>query len=1035
MKGNGPACQVQDGTTNGATSTTALDGEMLLTCEQFNCHGFKQSSDFVYSRLQHCDILCLTETWLKPSELPCIQDSLRQYSPALGKTCLVFAKSGMENTETSYAGLPYGGLCVIVKKDARYTARLIESPSDRTVAVGIYNVSGNLIQVIVCVYMPFFNGSADKLEEYVDTCDTIQTLIDKYGASAPLLVAGDFNTQLPNSPRLSKKWFKSKGFNKYSSVLYDLITGNDMLAMDLCFQQSTSYTYFNHANQHFTWIDHILCFKRDFDNVKSCLIVPENDENVSDHLPVTITFTVDAKASNAANPKQPNYDNFATPNWSNQLRNEAYLRMLQEKLADLQELDYQDIESSQMQVCIDERLAVINDAIHEAAKQAGCTPFRRLKPKPFWCPELSVLRDKKRFWWSMWVSAGRPRTGHIFSIWKDLKKQFRKLSRKNVQNIMTKDLRITNQFFAKRQMKSFWNKLKRFQNSKVCSNLTAEDIACYYKTVMTDAGDLTRRQQQICDFVEKCAASNSACQVDVVITASQIMSLVKSLKCDKSPGCDGITPEHLLYGMSSVLANVLANFYSLIISTATVPSVFTSGVIIPILKKPSCDPNTPSNYRPITLSSIHSKIAEMLLMPDVAINDCQYGFREGRGTTFVTSTINDCAAYYIDRQSSLFCCSLDAEKCFDSIWHAGLMYKLWPILPPHHWMFLYRWYKATSAVVRWNGSKSLPFQITKGMRQGSLLSPALFNIFMDEMLDILKATNNGARIFDLTINCCVYADDVNLLASSVKGLQCLIDICVAYAELYRFKFGHKKSKCIIFGKNILSKVPTWKLCQQNISIEDEVEILGVTFDSKLLYNRHVQSRINSCRQRVYGLATVGMTYPGLSSEAKSYIWKSLGAPIMCYGIDSIPLSSSNARKLKSAQGTILKRVMGINNRSHHSRLLEAMCVPQITETIKVNTQALYHRIFKCECPAKELQTRFLADYLRGNKLTKNSLLQQVILTGASPIESVFTKPRRAAFNDFKDGFTDSLQYMILHDNYIKPHSNEHQLVALLLKAF
>ena len=286
------------------------------------------------------------------------------------------------------------------------------------------------------------------------------------------------------------------------------------------------------------------------------------------------------------------------------------------------------------------------------------------------------------------------------------------------------------------------------------------------------------------------------------------MQLVKSLKQDKSPGYDGISPEHLVHGMSSTLADILANLFSLIISTATVPSIFTSGVIIPILKKPSCDPNVPSNYRPITLSSIHSKIVEMLISPDYEANDCQYGFREGRGTTFVTSTINDCAAYYIDRRSSLFCCSLDAEKCFDSIWHAGLMYKLWSILPLHHWMFLYRWYKSTTATVRWNGSISSTFCITKGMRQGSLLSPTLFNVFMDELLDILKSTNTGARVFDLTINCCVYADDVNLLASDVKGLQHLIDICVAYADLYRFKFGHKKSKCIIFGKNILSHRPS-----------------------------------------------------------------------------------------------------------------------------------------------------------------------------------------------------------------------------------
>ena len=584
-------------------------------------------------------------------------------------------------------------------------------------------------------------------------------------------------------------------------------------------------------------------------------------------------------------------------------------------------------------------------------------------------------------------------------------------------------------------MKSFWNKLKRFQSSKVCSSLNAEDMASHYKTIMSDTGNMNRKQQNICDHVERYAISNRDCYEDFVIAPQQVMTLVKSLKLDKSPGCDGITPEHLAYGMSPALASALAELYSLIISTATVPSIFTSGLIIPILKKSSCDPNVPANYRPITLSSLHSKIVEMIIMPDNEANECQYGFTEGRGTTFVTSTINDCAAYYIDKRSPLFCCSLDAEKCFDSIWHAGLMYKLCTVLPSHHWMLLYRWYKSTTATVRWNGSNSMPFPVTKGMRQGSLLSPKLFNIFLDEMLQQLKTSDNGARIFDLTVNCCAYADDVNLLASSVKGLQHLIDICIAYGELYRFKFGHKKSKCIIFGKNLLSQVPTWKLGHQTLAVENEVEILGVTFDNKLSYNNHIQTRINSCRQRVYGLATVGMTYPGLSSEAKSYIWKSLGAPIMSYAIDSIPFSTSNARKLSGAQGTILKRVMGIPNRSHHSKLLEAMDVPKITEVIKHNTLTLYNRIFKCECPAKEVQTRFLSNYLKGGKLTGSSLLHKVISCGASPVETALNSPAKVAPNDTADGFIDSLQYMILHDNYIKPHSNEHQLVRLMLKAF
>ena len=375
---------------NGMTPMIPQDGEIVLTCEQLNCHGYMQSSDYVNRRLQGCDILCLTETWLKPSELPAIQENVKHYSATLAKECLIFAKSGMENVDPSYSGRPYGGLCVIVKKNHRYTARLIESPSDRTIAVGLYDVDGKLIQMVICVYMPFFNGSAEKLEEFIDTCDVIQTLIDKYGSCAPVMVAGDFNTQLPQSSSLNTKWYKSKGFNKYSSVLYDLISGNNMLAVDLCFKQSPNYTYFNHANQHFTWIDHILCFKRDFSKVISCDIISEDDENVSDHLPMSVKFSLPVISSMPDTNLPSNCDDFTPPKWTNHTSNEAYRQKLSEILDHLGKLKQKD---NDIQACIDERLSAINNAIHDAAKMARCTYVQRNKTKPFWCPELSTLRD------------------------------------------------------------------------------------------------------------------------------------------------------------------------------------------------------------------------------------------------------------------------------------------------------------------------------------------------------------------------------------------------------------------------------------------------------------------------------------------------------------------------------------------------------------------------------------------------------------------------------------------------------------------
>ena len=71
----------------------------------------------------------------------------------------------------------------------------------------------------------------------------------------------------------------------------------------------------------------------------------------------------------------------------------------------------------------------------------------------------------------------------------------------------------------------------------------------------------------------------------------------------------------------------------------------------------------------------------------------------------------------------MFVAALDAEKCVDSICHVSLFLKLIHVLPVHEWLLLYNWYDKLNAVVKWNGSYSKPFDVTRGTRQGSVLSP------------------------------------------------------------------------------------------------------------------------------------------------------------------------------------------------------------------------------------------------------------------------------------------------------------------------
>ena len=998
--------------------------EITISCEVFNCHGVKQSIDYVNHRLKNCDILCLNETWLRPYECNSLKSMISN------NFATVFAKSSMCDVESGYSGRPFGGIAVICNKNNQFTARNIHVHNDRLIVVGLHDPSGALFHVIICVYMPFYDRSnKGNTSQYVEVIDELQIIVDRYSAQVPVKIMGDFNVQLPMCNKLHKCWFKSNGFNVHSALFYDFLVSNEMLAADLLFKQKQCYTFSCITRGVYTWIDHICCSKADINNIKECFIIEPEVLNVSDHLPLHVKFTA---LLNSFTPKTDFNTVHIQPNWTSDRKREEYCNILAKKLDCLDVLSHnqQDVIGA-----VNERLSGIVNAIHSASKEAGCVPNKVFKPKPYWCPELSKIRDKKRFWWSLWVDAGRPRQGPVFEVYKNVKKLFRRLSRRFMDNNVLRDLDILNTLYNKKNMKGFWNKLKRQQQCSVQSSLSSEDLGCFYKGIMTDNICKSPHTESVeCFVADKVKLCSSVKRSDSNITGDYIKKLILKLNKGVAPGLDGVTTEHLCNGLSKSLCNQLAQVFSVMLMHSVVPDIFRLGVIVPVLKKPTLDSNKSENYRPITLSSVLSKIFEMFLMPEFIPSGSQFGFREGLSTNFAVSLINDSIAYFNNRGSPVYICSLDAEKCFDSIWHDGLLFKLYNKIPDINWLFLHNWYKNSYACVRWDHRISTPFHVTKGMKQGSLLSPSLFNIFINDLLLNLEDANTGVRVFDYKVNTCVYADDITVLSSTAPGLQSLINICTSYANDWQFNFGLKKTQICIVGKGLLKNPPKFRLKSSEIQLQTSMEILGVKFDSVGKYTSHVNSRISASRRSMFKLSSIGFQYPGLNTSVKSYLMKSVCCPTMLYAMDCIPLCRSDIGLLKSAQGGIIKNVMGLSKRHHHSQLLNALKIPVVTDVISKNTYSFYHRALCVRSPVQQLQSRFLAQYILNGEVIKNTLLDKLLMQGHIPLDCIFNY-RKFNVEIECNGVTDSLRYLSFHDNYVKPWSVEFTLVNLLTQSF
>ena len=1007
-------------------------GEQGGKCEHlrtigFNAKGFKQSHVYISKLLSNCDIIGVSETWLRPGELPMIKNTLKD------ENLSVFAKSSMNDIDPTYVGRPYGGIALICKKRKGLSYEEITVNSERLAGVKVCSTKG-VLQIILYVYMPFYSGDYNQIELYSEVLDEIQSVINQYGALCPIYVLGDFNAQLPKKDILHRNWYKTAGYNKNSRILYEFISDNDLSVLDLLSNQGRDYTYFCHTSQRYTWIDHCLCLPNNCAQ-SSCYILDHDSDNVSDHLPICLETEIPISVV-LRDSVQYNQGCLSLPvRWDDCVKVAAYEQIVQSKLQQLSFLESENISDSDIQLSVDDQLNRINQVLHDAATEAGCSPKRKHLPKPYWNPDLSRMRDRKRFWWKLWTDNDRPRNGIIYEIYKAIKKQFRSLSRRSANEIYRQRFNKLDNFLCTRKMSSFWNEIKCLRRTKVNSDLQPSDFGSFYQNIMADGGN--RSPEQLND--QKMVHSYAAAPVNSHVTLQQITDvsiskMIEDLPGAKSPGIDGITSEHLKYSRSTRLCELLENLYCISLSRSCVPSIFNTGIIIPILKKSTLNPNMVQHYRPVTVSSIHTKLVELLLLPNVDVNDNQFGFRQGRGTSMACNLFTDIISYCKHQKSPLYVASLDAEKCFDTVCHISLFVKLIDVLPKFKWLFLYNWYNGLNAVIKWSGQYSTKFPITRGTRQGSVLSPYLFNIFINQLLEVLSSNDKGIEIGGVLYNSFAYADDVTIMCPSITGLQQLINICQNYSRRWRFNFNKEKSNCMIIGKCPFINEPKWYMDGHLLQNVQSLEILGNVYNHEGSSSDHVSHRLRKCRQSFYSLSSAGMLYPGATTTVKTYLYNHICQPTLTYGIECMNLTENDIVNLDSAQGKLIKQSLGLNKRSHNTQLLQAMNVKKARELNVKKCTSLFNRIGQVASPTRSLLLYFLSRFILYGEIIPGTLLSRVISQGQSPIKCLFSVPKMCA-NIQTDGHIDSIRHLLHHENFIKPYSEEHLLVHLLTIAF
>ncbi|MDR3741936.1 MAG: reverse transcriptase family protein [Terracidiphilus sp.] len=341
------------------------------------------------------------------------------------------------------------------------------------------------------------------------------------------------------------------------------------------------------------------------------------------------------------------------------------------------------------------------------------------------------------------------------------------------------------------------------------------------------------------------AEQDAEATLNCPITLAEVAASIQRLLNGKAPGCDAVLSEILKNGGEQVEralhALCVRAFTSAPGQPSPVPLDWMRGEVVPIWKEG--DKRLPSNYRPITLLSIVAKVYTGVLQARLLawterngiIVEEQGGFRPGRGCPEQLYTLTELVKLRRLRGWRTFACFLDIKKAYDTVWHKGLRLRL---LQSGVRGAMYRaicsLYAACESCLRLGGEAGYTdfFLIEAGVRQGCILSPLLYSIFINGLALELKASGLGALIDrDGKHKLCVllYADDIVLLGETAAELQALLHIVGAYARRWRFLFNHTKSGGMRFNRSgaglptsaiMLDGTPIpWVRCYRYLGVE------------------------------------------------------------------------------------------------------------------------------------------------------------------------------------------------------------------------
>ena len=399
------------------------------------------------------------------------------------------------------------------------------------------------------------------------------------------------------------------------------------------------------------------------------------------------------------------------------------------------------------------------EASHQAIPLKGKGIKKGCKPKPGWKETVKPQRTDAMFWHGVWKSAGRPNTGQLYEQMKHYRNQYHYAVRRTqreaeaLQAARLREAAVSGDMALMTELKKTLSKQKNGQQvpESLEGEVTEDGILAkfreLYEKLYNSAGteeEVGRLKLQLSDMIKEDAITEvNKVTCDIVKKACQRM------KPGKSDVSESYTSDVFLNAPDSLFHALAAVFRSFLVH-GTVTLSILSCAFLPLYKGGHKKPDQFTSYRAIAGASQLLKLWDYVVLEiwggHLSTDSMQFGFKKHMSTTQCSWLVTEVCGHFLRRRSSVYVALMDCSMAFDKCLFSKLFYKLSSKLPAIVVRALLWVYEEQTGCVKLGERRSNSFTLTNGTRQGSVLSPALWCVYLDDLLVELRSLKLGCYV-------------------------------------------------------------------------------------------------------------------------------------------------------------------------------------------------------------------------------------------------------------------------------------------------